>query len=119
MLAHFPSFEKSVMQYSQYCRGPAAKAGRARHKISRPERFRTLKSENLPERQVRELRAFPEGNLTGAAALALSELVRQRRPRRRKDKSMRAPRHQTSRQVKITCTPANLFAVFYDPHTEK
>ncbi len=27
------------MQYSQYCRGPAAKAGRAEHEISRPERF--------------------------------------------------------------------------------
>ncbi len=52
------------MQYSQYCRGPAAKAGRAEHEISRPERFNPLKDENLPERQVRELRAFLKNNLT-------------------------------------------------------
>ena len=86
------------MQYSQYCRGPAEEAGCAEHEISRPERFYPLKDENLPERQVRELRAFPKSDRMEAAALALSELVRQWWNRRRKCKEQEgsAPSHSAA-----------------------
>ncbi len=100
------------MQYSRYCRCPAAKAGRAEHEISRPERFHPRKDENLPERQVRELRASPDANLMGAAALAPSSLVRQRGNRRRKGKEQEGFAPSNSAAGEVTCTPANRFAVF-------
>ncbi len=66
------------MQYSPYCRSPAEEAGCAKHEISRPERFQPLKFESSGR--------SPKGDLMGAAALALSELVRQRGNRRCKGK---------------------------------
>ena len=62
------------MQYSQYCRGPAAKAGRAAHEIPAQSGSIRSKDENLPERQVRELRASPDAKPTYFSLKCLSSI---------------------------------------------
>ncbi len=105
-------FKKSVMQYSQYCRGPAEEAGRAKHEI--PARSGSTRSRT---RICRNGKFESSGHSPKATSWErrLSLLRRSSvsgGPAAAKTKSMRAPRPQTPRQVKITCTPANLFAVF-------
>ena len=84
--------ENNVMQYSQYCRDPAAKAGRATHEIS-----------------GRSPRGQPHGS--GGSRSSRSSSV-SGGPAAANAKCMRTPRPQTPRQGKIPCTPANPFAVF-------
>ena len=98
------------MQVLCICRSPAAQAGR-RRRNSPPERSYPLSGENLIY-QVRELRrnplwscAMPVGSRNFVPRPLAVEPPTER-------KTMRAPRPQTPRQVRVTCTSANKFAVF-------
>ena len=104
-----PSF-KIMVQVRRICRDPTAQVGRRRRNPP-PERSNPLNGENLIY-QVRELRrnplrscAVPVGSRSSASRpLAVGTADG--------GKNMRAPRPHTPRQVRVTCTPANRFAVF-------
>ncbi len=86
MPAHFPSLKKvSCNTLSFAAVQPRRLVVQSTKSPARSGSIRS-KDENLPERQVRELRAFPESNLMGAAALAPSSLVLWRGNLRRKCK---------------------------------
>ena len=86
------------MQYSQYCRHPTAKAGRAKHEIPARSGSQAQGQEFAGTASLRAPGMPPGSKLTGVAALALSELVRQRWNRRRKTKEQEgfAPSHSAA-----------------------
>ena len=108
-------YKNSMVQVLCICRSPAAQAGRRRRNPP-PERSYPLNGENLIY-QVRELRRNPLRSCAVPSALGTSFLVRWRWNRRRGRKTMRAPRPQTPRQVRVTCTSANrvcrLYKIFW------
>ena len=99
-----------MVQVRRICRSPAAQAGR-RRRNSPPERSNPLSGENLIY-QVRELRRDP----LRSCAVPVGSRNFVPRPLAVEPptggKNMRASRPQTPRQVRITCTSANWFAVF-------
>ena len=103
-------YKNSMVQVRCICRSPAAQAGRRRRNPP-PERSNLLNGENLIY-QVRELRRNPLWSCAvpvGSRSFASRPLAVEPTTGR---KNMRATRPQTPRQVKVTCTPANKFAVF-------
>ena len=103
-------YKNSMVQVRCICRSPAAQAGRRRRNPP-PERSNLLNGENLIY-QVRELRRNPLWSCAvpvGSRSFASRPLAVEPTTGR---KNMRATRPQTPRQVKVTCTPANKFAIF-------
>ena len=103
-------YKNSMVQVLCICRSPAVQAGRRRRNPP-PERFNPLSGENLIH-QVRELRRNP----LWSCAMPVGSRNFVPRPLAVEPptggKTMRAPRPQTPRQVRVTCTSANKFAVF-------
>ena len=77
-----------------------------------PERSNPLCGENLIY-QVRELRRNSLLSYAAPSPLGTSFLVRKQLEPPTGRKNMRAPRPHTPRQVRVTCTPANKFAVLF------
>ena len=99
-----------------WCRCFASAAIQRRRLVVRstkspPERSKPLSGENLIY-QVRELRRNPLWSCAVPSALGTSFLVRKQLEPPTGRKNMRAPRPHTPRQVRVTCTSANKFAVF-------